>query len=812
MQTFLQDVVFALRQLRNNPGFALTAIISIALGIGATTAVFSVVYAVVLNPYPYRDSHQLVFVSLRDKAGIDRGAALTAFHIQKVRALSSIESVLAMDEWNLTTTDGDLPEDVVALYMTPNVISHLGVPALLGRCLIPSDAPDGQDPQPVALLGYKFWQKRFGGRTDIIGQSLQLVHKTYTIVGVMPPRFTWQGGDVYLPLKFAEVRDHYYAASLRLKPGVTYERANAELQPILEAIVKEAPPQRYPHPFKVHVSGLNDWVRTNIGGTLALLFAAVALMLLIGCGNVSILLLARGTARQQELAVRTAVGAGRGRIVRQLLTESLALSICGALAGVALASQLIRLIVRWMPEGLFPSEAAIHVNQPVLFFSMALALFTGVICGLWPALQLSRTDLAQVMQSSSRRNTGGARGKRTHAFLVAVQVALTLVLLTGAGEAVAAFRHLMHTELGYDPYHTMSIGIPVHENTHMKIEDRAQYFEEIRSRIAAVPGVVAAGISVNATPPNNGMEARFEIFGQGAPAEQQARTNFVSPEYFTVLHIPLSAGRMWTHAETMRGAQLALVNQTFARQYWPEGNAVGQQIRVPALRTILPNSPSVPTSGDWMQIIGVVADSRDDGLRKPIRPGVYVPFTVSMRMFTQILVRAQGEPLALLRDIRREVRSIDADQQVMGNPQDLDHWIAWQPEWAGERLTTILLSGFSILALALAVFGLYSVVSHAVARRTNEFGIRMALGAKSGDVLRLVFVSTAGSVGAGLIAGVTLSLALSRVVSRWTQETAADPLIVLGVILLLSAAAAAACLIPARRASAIDPMDALRYE
>jgi predicted permease len=443
---------------------------------------------------------------------------------------------------------------------------------------------------------------------------------------------------------------------------------------------------------------------------------------------------------------------------------------------------------------------------------MAVAVVCGVLFGLWPALHLSRPDLAQVMQSGSRRATGGARGKRTHAILVAAQVALTLVLLTGAGEAIAAFRHLMRTELGYDPYHTMSVGIPVHDNTHMQWEDRLQYFEQIRAKIAALPGVVEAGISTNATPPSNGMDTRFEIFGQSVSEEQQARTNFVSPEYFTVLHIPLTTGRMWTHTETLRGARLALVNQTFARQYWPKENAVGHQIRVPALKAQPPYSPAAPESDGWLQVIGVVADARDDGLRKPIKPGIYVPYGISMRMFTQILVRGRGEPLALLRAVRREVISIDADQQIMGNPRDLEQWITGQPEWAGERLATILLSGFSIMALALAATGLYSVVSHAVARRTGEFGIRMALGAQPISVLRLVFTSTAASVGAGLSTGLILSLALSRVWTTWTQENSRDPLILVVVMLLLSLAAAAACLIPARRATSVDPMAALRYE
>ena len=811
MRTFLQDVVFSFRQLRHGPAFALTAIISIALGIGATTAVFSVVYAVLMNPYPYRDSGQLFYLNLRDNAGNERGFGLNLDQMHQVRQLESVESIIAMNEWNLTTTDSDLPEDVVAWYLTPNAMPHLGVPPLLGRGLVASDAPEGQDPQPVVVLAYQFWQKRYAGRPDIVGQSLQLVHKTYTIVGVMPPRFTWQGADLYLPLKLVADRNTYYYCSLRLKRGVTRERVNSELQPLLEQYAKETP-HRFPASFRVRVQGLNDWVERNLGGTLTLLFAAVALMLLIGCGNVSILLLARGNARQAELAVRTAIGAARVRLVRQLLTESLGLSIFGAIVGVLLAGQLIRAIVKWMPDNLFPSEAAIHINVPVLLFSVALAIFTGVLFGLWPAFQLSRPDLAQVMQSGSRRTTGGARGKRTHGILVAAQVALTLILLTGAGEAIAAFRHLMRTELGYDPSHTMSVGIPVHDNTHMKWEDRAQYFEQIRARIAQLPGVLGAGISTNATPPANGNETVFEIFGRNANQEQTARTNFVSPEYFTVLHIPLAAGRLWSAAETLRGARLALVNQTFARQYWPNGDAIGHQIRVPQLKAMLPYSPAAPESDNWLQIIGVVADARDDGLRTPVRHGVYVPYAISMRMFTQILVRARGEPLALLREVRREVNSVDADQQIIGNPRDLEQWITNRPEWAGARLATILLSGFSVLALALAAAGLYSVVSHAVVRRTNEFGIRMALGAQSGDVLRLVFRSTAVSVGAGVAAGVILSMALARVFATWTQETSRDPLILIGVMLLLALAAAAACLIPARRASSIDPMTALRYE
>jgi len=810
-----QDLSFAFRQFRKNPVFALTAIVSLMLGIGATTAVFSVVYAILMNPYPYQNSERLAYLDVRDKAGNDRGVGLSPRQIRQLKQVSCLESVASIDQWNLTTTDEELPEDVSAVYLTPNATAQLGVPALIGRPLIPSDAPEGQDPQPVVVLGYKFWQRHYNGQPDVLGRTLKLVHKPYTIVGVMPPRFTWQGGEVYLPLKMKESRGASYWSSMKLKPGISKEAANAELQPLIEQFAKETP-ERFPRGFRVHIQGLNDWVERRLGGTLGLLFGGVALMLLIGCANVSILLLARGSKRRQELAVRAAVGASRSRIVRLLLIESLALSLCGAVAGVGLAGILVKLIARWLPENVFPSEAAIGVNFVVLAFSSVVALTTGVLFGLSPALQLSRPQLAQAM-SGSRRTTDGIRSKRTHGILVASQVALTLILLSGAGEALAAFVRLMQTNLGYDPHHTMSVGIPVHENSHLEWTNRLQYFEQLQERIASLPDVVSTGISTNATPPSNGWETRFEIFGQSQLQEQQARTNFVSSEYFPVLHIPLTSGRVWTHDEIMRGARLALVNQTLAQRYWPRGNAVGQQIRVPELKGEPPIRVTVPGSDGWLQIVGVVSDARDEGLGKPVKAAIYVPFSMQMVMWTQILVRTRGEPLAILRAVRGKVHEVDPDQQVIGEIRNLDQWITNQPEWVGARLTMILLGAFSVLALALSAFGLYSVVSHVVAQRTNEFGIRMALGAQPGDVLRLVVRSTAVTVGCGLAVGVILSLILSRVLATSAlmpaaQQASGDPRILAGVILVLATAAMAACLLPARRASSIDPMTALRFD
>jgi predicted permease len=395
--------------------------------------------------------------------------------------------------------------------------------------------------------------------------------------------------------------------------------------------------------------------------------------------------------------------------------------------------------------------------------------------------------------------------------MVAAQVALTLLMLTAAGAAGKGFLRLMNANLGYDPHNAMSVPIPIHENTHVAWKDRAEYFEQIRAKVAEMPQVVAAGISTNATPPSSGWRQNIEIMGSTASEKPEVRVNFVSPEYFPLLGIPVAQGRLWDHAEIMRGALLAVINQTMARQFWPNGDAIGHQIKIPALKDQPPYQRAVAGSDGWLQIIGIVADARDDGLRNPIKPGLYVPFTMNMWMFTQILVRTRVAPLALLHDIRAQIAQIDPEQQTM-HVRDLDEWITSQQEYAQQRLVATLFGIFSILALALAAVGLFSVVSYGVATRTNEFGIRMALGAKASDVFRIVLSSTALNVGAGLAAGILLSIAFDKLSTKWVTESSRDPLILAGVTMLLIAAAALACMVPARRAAATDPMQALRYD
>ena len=810
MGSLISDLRYASRELRRRPGFALTAVLSLALGIGATSAVFSVVYGVLINPFPYVGADRMMQLALRDTAGRFRYAGMSGAQLEQLRQAKTVESVVGEDGWNLTTTDGDIPEDVVASYVSPNAPNHWGVPALMGRWLVPADAPPGEDPARVVVLGYQFWQRYYAGDPAVVGRTIQLVRKSYQIIGVMPPRFRWREADLYLPLRVRFEPNIYYGMNLKIRSGVSVAEANAELQPILQQFAAETP-GRYPDTFKVNLRSIIEMYARPMGPKLFLLLGAVTSLLLIGCANVSILLLVRGAHRQQELAVRAALGAARIRIVRQLLTEAVAIAAVGAALGVAIAWKGLAVIVAWVPTNSFASESVIEMNLPVLLFSTALAVGTSIVFGVWPALQLSRPDLGRVAQAGARRVIGSSHGRRTHRVMVGLQVALTLLMLTAAGAAAKGFLRLANADLGYDPENTMSLPIPVHDGTYQTWKQRSEYFERLRAAVAAMPQVVSAGISTNATPPSNGGDTTIEIHGNTSLEKPVARSNFISSEYFSLLRIPLKEGRLWSRDEMARGAPLALINQTMARQYWPNGDAVGQQLRFATMKDEAPYSPAAAGADGWLEVIGVVADARNDGLRNPIKPAFYVPYTLKMRMFTQILVRTQVAPLSILRDVRAELVRVDREQQVM-RVRDLHSWITNLPEYAQQQLIARLFGIFSLLALALSAVGLYSVVSYGVATRTNEFGIRMALGARSRDVVRMVLSGTSWNVGAGLLAGVILCLIFDNVASRWVTESSRDPLILAGVTALLLVVAVAACLVPAYRAASIDPMDAVRHE
>jgi putative ABC transport system permease protein len=812
MRTVLQDLRYSFRQLIKLPGFTLTAVISLALGIGATTAVFSVVYAILMDPYPYAAPDRMIHMRLLTPSGDLRGFGVTGSQWQQLRKSPVVEDTFLEDDWNLTVTGGDLPEDVQGVYFTSNGFNFFGVPPALGRGLQPSDAIDGQDPQPVVVLSYKFWQRHFNADPAILGKTIQLVRKNYTVVGVAASRFTWGDGDVYLPLKVTGDQARSYYAGVRIKPGVTHAQADAALQPLILQFAKETP-HSFPLDFvRVHVVGLNEDFVKQLGGTLYLLFGAVGLLLLIGCGNVSILMLARAASRQHEFAVRAAIGASRKRIIRQLLTEALMLSLTGAGLGLVMAYKLVAVIVANLPEFSFPHEAAIQINVPVLLFCIAVAVGTGILFGLSPAWQLSRPEVSSIMQSNTRKMTASVSGRNVHNTLIGAQIALTLLMLAGAGAAIEGFLRVAHTDLGYDPRNVMSVGIPIHDGTYKTWPERAAYFEKLHNTVAEVPGIIMAAISSNATPPSNGFKTKFEIVGKPSNAEQSFQFNMVSSEYFPVLHIPLVQGRIWDEAENHRGAPVIVINQTMARRYFPNGDAVGHSIKVPELVANPPFLLTSPGSSDGLLIVGVIGDKLDDGLSNPVRPEAFVPYTVAMGMYTQILVRSQVPPLTLLHAVRAKVNAVDHDQQTNSDVRDLEHWISRMPEWARGQLVAWLFGAFAALALALAAVGLYSVVSYTVAQRTNEFGIRIALGAQPGHVLSIVFRSMLVTVSLGILVGLGLTLALNKVIATWAAESTRDPLLLIASAFALGLVAALACLLPARRAAAVNPMIAIRYE
>ncbi|QNI31764.1 ABC transporter permease [Alloacidobacterium dinghuense] len=813
MTTLLQDIRYAVRQLWNHPGFSLTAILSLALGIGATVSVFSIIYAVLMNPWPYTNPERIASIALLDKSDKDQGYGLNGPQSRELAKAHSLEYVVAFNGWNLTITGSDVPEDVQAMYFTGNLFQMLGVPALYGRYFVPADAPDGQDPQPVIVLSNKFWRRHYNGDPSVVGKTIQLVHKTYTVIGIMPPRFGFFGPDVYLPLKLSNSVTEQYGTMVKLRPDVTQTAAAAELQSYFQAFSKQTPDHFPKQQYKIEIQNLNHWFSQQIGKTLYLLFGAVGLLLAIGCGNVSILLLARGTARQHEFAVRSAVGASSSRIIRQLLTESLLIALTGAGLGVILAYQSLGLIVARLPRNAFPNEADFHVHLPVLLFSVGLAMVTGILFGLFPALQLARPEINQVMQSNTRKVAGTVRGKQLHSYLIAGQIALTLLLLTAAGAAIEGFVHMMRVNLGYNPHNTMSVGIPVHENTFSTWTERVNYFEQLRQKIGTLPDVISTGISTNATPPDSGWEQPFELLGKTAAEDQKASINLVDSNYFSTLQIPLRQGRLWDATETAHGALLVVVNETFAKHYYPTGSILSSSVKIPSLKNEPPNRLVAPGSDGWLQIIGVTADVLDDGLDKPVKPAIYLPYSVNMWMWTQVLVRSRVDPRNILHSVKQQIVSVNPDQQAtLWDDGVLETWIHNQTVWARGRLISILFAAFSILALALAAVGLYSVVSYSVVQRTNEFGIRMALGAQRWHVLKIVFASAGVSIGLGIGVGLALSLGLNRMITRWIETTSASPLILLAVSFLLLVVAALACLLPARRASAVDPMTALRCE
>jgi predicted permease len=808
MRDFGQDLRFAFRQFRKSPGFAITAVLSLMLGIGATTAIFSVIYGVLLDPYPYKDADRMIHVELRDKNGRGPLLRVTGPEYLELRNSPSIDDVFLQQYRQQNLTGDQIPVSVdVGLY-SPNLFEYMGVPPLLGREFAREDVDRG-DAEPVAVLSYLFWQRQYGANRDIVGKSIELNHKLYTVIGVVPPRFTWGDSDVYIPMKPTADATEYWMSFVKLKPGAGQAVATAELQVLADNFAKRDP-KNYPQERRATIVSLNEEVLGKFAGTLVLLFGAVLALLVIGCANVSILLLARGTARQHELAVRVSVGAGRSRLIQQLLTESVVLSLAGAAFGVLAAYKGVEAIAAMMPYFSFPHEAAIHVNAPVLAFSATVAVLTGILFGISPAWQLSRPQLGQLIQASSGKHSGSGRERNVHRLLIAGQVALTVLLIASAGAAMKAFRVRIHTPLGFEPEHVTALVVAFPKSLAATWESRLNLNEQVRQTVSQVPGVEVASVSNTWFPPFGGFYAPVQIQSRPSLTDAQAMLGLVSPCEFETLHMQLLRGRMFDNAEVLRAAHLAVVNQTFVKQFLGDADPIGQAVKSSQLKVERPSLLGVPSGDDWLQVIGVVADARNDGLSRPVRPSVFLPYSFILPPEEDMFVRMSGDPAMTMRAIKKRIGALNPEL-VVGQDHSLEWWLETRG-WGQERFIATLFSLFAILALALAATGLYSVVSFVVTQRTQELGIRMALGAARPSIVRLVLGSTAATIGTGLAVGIGLSVALSQVVSSWTGGSSRDPLTLVTAGLVLVGVAGIACLQPAWRAASIDPMRALRIE
>jgi predicted permease len=821
------DIRYGLRALRRNPGFAAVAILSLALGIGATTAMFSLIYAVLLHPFPYADADRIMNPTIINEQMPNDPTwfALSKPQFETLRQAPSVQNVLGFSVSNMEITGGAIPEDAFVTYLTGNAGSFFGVHALLGRGIEPSD--DQGSGQHVAVLNYKFWQRHYGGDPHVIGRTLELDHTPYTIVGVMPRSFAFNDttgvGDIYVPRSLMRgvvngPVDSPYIPWIKLKPHVSPAVADAELNVIVRQFGKENS-NHFPEKWHLQLQPIIVPYQQNTSRTLYLLLAGVLLLLIIGCANCSILLLARGRARQHELAIRSAISASRWRIVRQLLVEAVVISCTGAILGVAASYWLAKLPLLLSPDS-FPAESVIRINLPILAFSVALALLCGILFGLVPAVRLSRHDPARTLPG---RQIGvvAAHAKHRWSVLIAAQITLTLLLMATAGTAIRCFLQLMQMPLGYDPANVMKLGIMLHVENRgewsriQSREARTAYIEQIRQKIASVPGVSTVAVGTDATPPYIGTENAFNIDGTRDREQQQARTILVSQRYFAALRIPLLQGRIWNVDENTRGDFIAVVNRAFATRYLSSSNALGRQLRIPGLTPYNRLQASSAQSTSWRQIVGVIDDVRNDGVDRPVVPAIYIPYTTLMMPYVQFFVRTQGDPLNYLHSIRAAIASVASDQQISNGSFNgtftLNEALERDPQYSRQRLFSILFGVFSAMALALALVGIFSVVAYSVAQRTTEFGVRLALGAPRSHVLwvaaRIALVSTA----AGIAIGLALDSFLGAILAHWMHSAfAAWSLLLPAALLALSALLA--CALPARRATNVPPAEALRYE
>jgi predicted permease len=807
------DLRYALRLLARSRLSTILAILSLALGIGATTAIFSVVYAVLIDPYPYTAADRIGGFRLLDSKGQQYHVNYTMAEYTEIKSASrTIESAILLDNNSVTLTDHDILEAVVQEQFSPNAFEFFGVPPLFGRVFSTKDTGDESKVEEVAVLSYLFWQHHFLGRRDVLGQSLQLNNKFYTIIGVMPPRFTWQQADVYTPMAIHPASTDRRILIFRAKAGIPKDQLNSEFQAFHQKFAKAAPNYIFPDPpFRSEFEPINENILGQFANTLLALLAAVGFLLMIACANVANLLLARASARRGEIAVRAALGASSKRIVLQLLTESTLLSLAGGALGVLFAYAGVKAVVALLPEDSIPPEAVIAINIPVLGFAVAISVITGIFFGMVPAFQLARQDQSAFLKDTGRGSDAGSTSNRLRNVLIVAEVALSMVLLTGAAFAASGLVSLSRQKLGYDPNGVLITNIPSPADRHPKWSERRTFFSDVADNLRKIPTVESVVPTVIGGLPVNGVDLKFNMAGLKEPVP--VRINFVGESFLSVLRIPLLRGRFFDSAEVTRPSSVAVVSDDFVKTYFthnedPIGRHFSVDIPVSDLPAGFVQTPQPPAS---YEIVGVASSARNDGLRQNSVPAVYLPFNEVLSPGVWFAIRTTNpNPATIHNDIRRAVSSVDPTQAVDSiNP--LDYFSG--REFAYPRFATFLFGTFGAIGLALATIGIFGVVSYSVSRRTREFGIRMALGATPANILRLVVSATGRVLIVGFVLGTIISILAARSLAGKLQGIdSSNPAALILVVALLGIAALLACTLPARTATQIQPVEALRHE
>lgn len=809
MSTLLLDARFALRLFARTPGFVALAVATLAIGIGANTSIFSVTNAVLLRQLAYRDPDRLVLIDARRPSENIKQGPLTWLRFQQVRdrnqSFTGIAAVTA-DAFNFT--GGGEPEQLQAARISWNFFQTLGVAPRPGRAFLPEEDRTGS--QPVAIISDSLWERRFARRADVVGHAITLDGRDYVIAGVAPAGFQFapigQVVDVYTthPDELNGVTPQmiqngvgYLLYVARLKPGVTVAAAQAEMDVLAAAWRRDNPklPDTDPS-LTVHVGDLRDETVSSVRAAVLVLFGAVSLVLLIACANVASLLLSRAIGRKREMAVRAAIGATRGAIIRQLLIESLLVSSLAGVLGTLFSIWGTRALAQ-LASATLPRASEIAIDGGVLAFTAAISVVSGLAFGLIPALQVSRPDLNTVLRSEGRGSTGGRRQRGLRGLLVVSQVALSTVLLIGSGLLLRNFLQMRTASPGFDRHNLLTLSISLPPTRYASADKIPPFTDELLRQVRAIPGVVNAAATTS-LPVNPSRFTPALPEGQpDMPLAQRPIFNLqqISPEYAATLRVPLLGGREYTERDDAKAPRVLMVNQAVVRRFFPGQNAVGRRIRLG--RAIAPS-----------EIVGVLGDVRNQSLTQDVQPEIYVPFAQVPSLNINLIVRTAGDPHQFAGAVRAQLRSIDRDQPVI-RVQTMEELLdagAAQP-----RLTTYLLGGLSATALILALVGIYGVIGYSVAERTQEMGIRIALGAERSEILRLVLRQALMLAAAGIAIGLAVSLALTRMIATLLyQVSATDPVTYIGGPILFAAVALLASYLPARRATQVDPVIALR--